>query len=217
MKRTPLLFILLISFLGFGQPSKYFNGMIKHKHSYKSDKYKADSIAKNKSKGDVYYFHDNMYQGITFTEENKLIYTYDSERNSCLGYNLKQSNISCQDYSINTGDTLIKSYKKKGSFNINGVECELIVLEYPNITYHEYVTDGFFIDPKLYLNHQAFDFVSKMKATNGRVSIRTEIVMKDYTMIIDMIEFKESKEPLTNLGQFDEWWKLCGDSKSIPE
>jgi len=204
--------LITLTICRFSQQKEYFNGMVKHKHSYKSETLNADSLSSKKSVGDIYYFHENLYQGITFVGENQLIYTYDSERNSCLDYNLKASSISCNDYSINQGDTLVKSYKKEGAFTFNGMECELYILDYPTVTYHYYVTDGFYIDPKLYENHHAYDYSTKMKVLGGRLAIRTEIIKSDYTMVIDLIDYEESKEPLTDFTSFDNWWKICSSS-----
>ena len=204
--------LITLTLCGFSQQKEYFNGMIKHKHSYKSETLNTDSLSSKKSVGDIYYFHKNLYQGITFVGENQLIYTYDCERNSCLDYNLKASNISCNDYSINKGDTLVNSHKKEGTFTVSGIQCELYISEYPTVTYHEYVTDGFYIDSKLYENHNAYDYSTKMKVLGGRLAIRTEIIMSDYTMVIDLIDYKESKEPLTDFTNFDKWWKICDSS-----
>lgn len=191
--------------------------MIKHKYSYKSETLDVDSLTNKKAKGDIYYFYKNLYQGVTFVGENQLIYTYDSDRNSCLHYNLNQSSILCKDYSVNKGDTLIKSYKKEGVFNIKGFECQLIVLEYPTVTYHKYVTNRFYIDPILYQNHNAHDYSTKMEILGGRLAIRTEIIKPTHTMVIDLIDYKEAKAPLTDFSNFDKWWKICGSNEETIE
>lgn len=203
--------------LGFSQEKTYFNGMIKHKHVYKSNTLNVDSLSKKKSFGDTYYFYKNIYKGTTFVDENQLTYIYDANKNECLYYNYAKSTISCSNYSVNKGDTLINSYKVAKTYKINGFDCELIVLEYPTVTYKEYVTDGFYIDPKIYKNHHSYDYSTKMAKTNGRLAIRTEIVMTDYTMIIDLIDYEESAELLTDLTSFDKWWKVCGANTETAE
>ena len=111
MKITIFTSILLIQFILFSQSENFFNGKVVHSHFYISDSLDSDSLSKVKSKGDIYYFYQNLYQGVTFVGDNHFIYTYNSDSNTCLHYNYLGSGISCKDYSVNTGDTLISSIK----------------------------------------------------------------------------------------------------------
>lgn len=200
---------VLLSFILFSQEKKYFEGMIKHKYFFKSRSLSIDSLNISNASGDIYFFHKNIYQGTTLRKNSYTTYTYDAKRNHCLFYESSNDMISCYDYSVVAENELIKVSKKQGKFKVNGFECDLIVLEYANRTYYKYVTDKFYINPTLYVNHKAYDYNRIMSALDGRLAIRTEIIYADYTMVMDLVDYHESNQILEGYINFDEYWEVC--------